>query len=160
MSLLIGKIEQNIAHIVNDLGCKIVRVALFGAGGGRTLQIMIEKEDGSSATIDDCEHVSRAVSVSLDVMDPISGRYNLEVSSAGIDRPLVKPEDFIRFCGSPIVVRTHTLKNDRKIFKGVLESATESGIKLSLHVPLSDGENSVELDYEEICGANIDGLKL
>ncbi len=160
MSLLTDKIEQHITGVVNDLGFQIVRVALFGSEGYRTLQIMIEKEDGSAVTIDDCEDVSKASSVSLDVMNPIKGRYNLEVSSAGMDRPLVTPKHFSRFCGSPVVVKTHVLKNDRKIFKGVLESATKNGIKLSLDSPLANGDDSVELGYDEISCANINGLKL
>lgn len=160
MSALTSKIENELSPITNELGCVIVRVSLFSYEKGKTLQIMIEKEDGNSATIDDCEKVSRAISIELDVLNPISGQYNLEVSSTGVDRPLTKPEDFMRFCEKPVVVKTFVLKNDKKIFKGTLESASENGIKLLLDTPLSDGGNSIELTYDEISSAHIDGFKL
>ena len=160
MSTSIEKIETEISPLVKDLGCEVVRVALFGSNKTKTLQIMIEKDDGSCVTIDDCENVSRALSINLDVMDPINGNYNLEVSSTGIDRPLTKPKDFVRFCQNPVIVKTYVLKNERKIFKGVLESAAENGIKIMLDTPLPDGSDSVELEYGEISSANIDGFKI
>ena len=132
---------------------------LFARDKSRTLQIMIERLDGASVSIDDCERVSKMVSVSLDVHNPIRGRYNLEVSSTGIDRPLVSPNDFIRFVGNPVVVRTHASKWDRKTFKGNLESADECGIKITLDSPLSNDESIVNLVYEEICSAHIYGFK-
>ena len=160
MSALTSKIESELSPITKELGCVIVRVAIFTHEDGKTLQIMLEKEDGNPATIGDCEKVSRAISIELDVLNPITGHYTLEVSSTGIDRPLSKPEDFMRFCEKPVVVKTFVLKNDKKIFKGTLESASENGIKLLLDTPLSDGGNSIEFTYDEISSAHIDGFKL
>lgn len=160
MSALTERIEKELAPLIRDQGCEIVRVALFNFEKNKTLQIMIEKQNGDSATIEDCEKVSREVSVSLDVMNPISGHYNLEVSSTGIDRPLTKPSDFVKFCGKPVVIKTYVLKNGRKIFKGNLESASENGITLVLDAPLQDGNIKVDLPFEEINAAHIDGFKI
>lgn len=160
MSASTTKIEEEITPLVRDLDCEVVRVAFFDHGRDKILQVMIEKSDGTSATITDCEKVSRTLSVKLDVMDPITGRYRLEVSSTGIDRPLVKPKDFIKFCGKPVVVKTYVSKGGCKTFKGSLESASENGIKLSLDVPLDDGSDTVALSYEEISNAHIDGFRI
>ena len=160
MSGLTEKIEEEITPLVRDLGCEIVRVAIFDHGKDKILQIMIEEKDGSSATINDCEKVSRALSIKLDVMDPIKDRYSLEVSSTGIDRPLVKPSDFIKFCGKPVVIKTYVSKKGCKTFKGNLDSASENDIKLTLDTPLNDGDNSIVLPYEEISSAHIDGFRI
>ncbi len=159
MSGLTEKIEEEITPLVKSLNCEVVRVTILEHGRDKILQIMIEEKDGSPATITDCEKVSRALSVKLDVMDPIKERYSLEVSSTGIDRPLVKPSDFIKFCGKPVVVKTYVLKNGSKIFKGNLESASENDIKLTLDTPLNGGGDSITLLYEEISSAHIDGFK-
>lgn len=160
MSALTEKIEKELTPLVRELDCEIVRVMLFNSEKNKTLQLMIEKANGDSATIGDCEKISRAVSVSLDVMNPIKGQYNLEVSSTGVDRPLTKPADFLKFCKKPVVVKTYVLKNERKIFKGCLEFASENGINLTLDTPLQNGNNSIDLSYEEISSAYIDGFKV
>ncbi|MDR0695344.1 MAG: ribosome maturation factor RimP [Holosporales bacterium] len=160
MSVLLEKIERSISGIVAELGCSIVRVQFLNKGkGNKTLQLMIEKKDGSPCNITDCERVSRSVSVSLDVIDCIDGRYDLEVSSAGIDRPLVKTADFARFCGNPVVVRTHGAKNERQLYKGNLEFVSEDGIKVVLNAPLLDGTSVINLRFEEINNAHIDGTR-
>ena len=93
--------EARIANIVepaiNDLGYRLVRVRLSGMNG-LTLQIMAERPDGTMG-IDDCEAVSRAISPVLDIEDPVNAAYNLEVSSPGIDRPLVRRSDFETWSG-------------------------------------------------------------
>ncbi len=158
MSILTEQIENYIEPIVNDLGFLTVRVAFIGASKTKTLQLMIERRDENAVTIENCETVSRAVSVALDSMDPIKGQYNLEVSSTGIDRPLVKPSDYKRFVGKHIVLKTHVLKNERKTFKGILDSATEHGIKLYSNV-LEKNADIIEFEYNEIKYAHIDGSK-
>ena len=159
MSTLEGKIAEEITPLVQGLGYELVKVTLFHHGTNKVLQIMIERSDGNSVNIDDCQRISKALSLKLDVMDIIAGKYNLEVSSAGIDRPLVKPKDFIRFCHSNVVVRTHVAKFGCKNFKGSLEFASESGIKLKLDVPLKDNGDEISFLYEEISSAHIDGTK-
>ena len=84
-----AKVAAIVEPAIEDLGYRLVRVKLSGS----TLQIMAERPDGSM-TVGGCEEISRTVSPLLDVDDPISGRYSLEVSSPGVDRPLVRPEDF------------------------------------------------------------------
>ncbi len=80
------------------MGYDIVRVLLSGKQRAR-LQIMVERRDGAGIRVDDCVSVSRTVAAILDVEDPISGSYELEVSSPGIDRPLTRLSDFARFAG-------------------------------------------------------------
>jgi ribosome maturation factor RimP len=153
---LATKIENEITPIVDDLGYGIVHVSIFGYEK-KTLQIMIERKDDGAITIDDCERVGRMLSIRLDVMDPVAGSYNLEVSSPGMDRPLVKPKDFIKFCGRYVVVKAQSVKDGRKVFKGLLKNASEDGIKLSVELPDCDG--LIELSYEDIESAHIDGSK-
>ena len=91
------QIEELIAPAVEAMGYDLVRVR-YGGGDQLTLQIMAERPDGTM-TVEECAEVSRAVSAILDVEDPIAGEYKLEVSSPGIDRPLVRLKDFERFKG-------------------------------------------------------------
>jgi ribosome maturation factor RimP len=156
---LTKKIENEISSLVHDLGYEIVRVTFFGLGRRKTLQIMVERLDGQPVSIQNCEEVSKAVSVSLDVIDPVSCRYILEISSPGVERPLIKPSDFVKFCGKPVVVMTYVLKSERKVFKGILEFASENDIKLRLYEPLPDKEGEIKLVYEEISNAYIDGSR-
>ncbi len=113
------RIERTIAPIVRELGFVIVRVRVFGVDRPR-LQIMVERHDGGSITVDDCADISRAVSAALIVDDPIAGSYTLEVSSPGIDRPLVRPEDFERFAGSEAKLTTKRVIDGQKRFRGLL----------------------------------------
>ena len=159
MATLENKIENELTPLVRELGCEIVKVALLQHGKSKVLQIMIERSDCASANIDDCQRISKALSLKLDVMNIITGQYNLEVSSAGIDRPLVKPKDFVRFCHSNVVIKTHVAKFGCKKFKGNLEFASESGIKLRLDVPLKGNGDDISFLYEEISSAHVDGTE-
>lgn len=93
-----------------------------------TLQIMIEPADLSMLTVDDCAKVSRAVSKILDEKDPIAGEYTLEVSSPGIDRPLTKPDHFVRFAGFDVKIETLSPVDGRKRFKGKVVSVDENSV--------------------------------
>ena len=155
MSSVVQRIEEYLNPAVKAMGYVIVRVALFGHGKNRTLQIMLEKNDGTSVNIDDCEIASKEISVLLDVLDPIKGHYNLEVSSTGLDRPLVKKEDYIKFCGNQVLVKTYTSKYNQKVFKGKLECANDTTIKLVSQCPFFNGDISIELRYDEISSAHI-----
>lgn len=103
--------------VVSELGFDLVRILTIG-NVNPTLQIMIERKDRKNIVVDDCALVSRAVSVVLDEKDPISGRYTLEVSSPGLDRPLTSLENFVRFCGFEAKVETDAEIEKRKRFKG------------------------------------------
>ena len=116
--------------VLADLGFRLVRVKLTGS----TLQIMAERPDGTFA-IEDCEAVSRAMSPLLDVEDVISARYHLEVSSPGIDRPLVRPSDFESWAGHETKIEMAVPVAGRKRFKGRLEGYTQGEVRLFIENP-------------------------
>src|SRR3546814_4087032 len=99
------EVDRIIAPSLEAMGYELVRVHLSGAGR-LTLQIMAERTDRATMTVEDCAEISRAVSALLDVEDPIAGPYTLEVSSPGIDRPLTPLADFDRFAGFDARVET------------------------------------------------------
>jgi ribosome maturation factor RimP len=107
--------------VLAGLGFRLVRVRISGLSGC-TLQIMAERADGTM-TIDDCEAISRALSPVLDVADPVAEAYRLEISSPGIDRPLVRRSDFERFAGHQIKVEMAISTEGRRRFRGVLLGA-------------------------------------
>ncbi|HYM73679.1 MAG TPA: ribosome maturation factor RimP [Stellaceae bacterium] len=101
------------------MGYRLVRVAFLGTRRA-TLQIMAERLDDVPMTVDDCTAISRSVSALLDVADPIADAYMLEVSSPGIDRPLVRPEDYDRFAGFEARIELSEPVAGRKRFRGRL----------------------------------------
>ena len=107
--------------VIAGLGFRLVRVKISGLSGC-TVQIMVERPDGTM-TIDDCETVSRALSPVLDVADPIDRAYRLEISSPGIDRPLVRRSDFERYAGGAIKVEMAVAIDGRRRFRGILLGA-------------------------------------
>ncbi len=148
------KIEDALCGAFNEMGYAIVRVQLSG-NIRKTLQIMIERQDGETINVDDCAKASRKASVILDVEDFVKGAYVLEMSSPGLNRPLVKVEDFKRFVGHLVVIRTQCLIGNRKNFQGTLESATETDIRVILKG--SDTEPvTVDIPYEQIHWARLD----
>ena len=116
---IIDRIEKIIEPTVNNLGFDIVRVLLSGDHNPR-LQIMAEPLDGRAMNVDDCAAISRAVSALLDVEDPVSSSYTLEVSSPGLDRPLVRLQHFERFAGYEARIETAMAIDGRKRFRGRL----------------------------------------
>ena len=113
------------APVLRDLGYRLVRVKL-SAQEGTTLQIMAERPDGTLG-VDDCEAISEALSPVLDVEDPVKQAYRLEISSPGIDRPLMRVSDFRRAVGFEAKVELHALMDGRKRFRGLIEALDESG---------------------------------
>ncbi len=114
------KIWQCVEPVVSSLGYEFVG-ALFGQGeGGNTLRVFIDKEGG--ILLDDCAAVSHQLSAVLDVEEPIQTHYVLEVSSPGIDRPLFNIEDFTRFKGNNVKVRTYDMILGRRNFRGRIDS--------------------------------------
>jgi ribosome maturation factor RimP len=107
--------------VIAELGFRLVRVRISGLSGC-TVQIMAERADGT-LTIDDCEAISRALSPVLDVADPVAQAYQLEVSSPGIDRPLVRRSDFERFAGHQVKVEMAVSTAGRRRFRGTLLGA-------------------------------------
>ena len=125
---------------LTSMGYELVRV--MSTGGQRpTLQIMAERLDRVGMTVDDCAAISRAVSALLDVEDPIKSAYQLEVSSPGIDRPLVKPADFDRFSGFEARVETDRQIEGQRKFRGRLLGLADEAVRLAL----PDGERQIPL---------------
>ena len=125
---------------IEAMGYELVRVLVTG-GRRPTLQIMAEKADGSGMSVDDCAGISRTISAVLDVEDPISGEYTLEVSSPGIYRPLTRVKDFRRYAGFEASVDMAEPIDGRKRFSGLLIGVddadrvlveTEPGVRCAL----------------------------
>ena len=116
------KIAAMIGPSIESMGYDLVRV-MFTGGKKAVLQIMAERSDRTQMTVEDCASISRAVSLIVDVEDPISGEYNLEVSSPGIDRPLVRPEDYDRFAGFEAKIELEVAVNGQKRFRGEVRGA-------------------------------------
>lgn len=127
-------VEQQVMTIIapslEAMGYRLVRVKQFSRPRGSTLQIMAERTDGVAMKVEDCEAISHNVSALLDVEDPISSAYDLEVSSPGIDRPLVCAEDFTRYVGFEAKIETSHPVEGRKRFRGVLQSADGGAVSI------------------------------
>lgn len=115
---------------LEDLGFRLVRVQVSGREGA-TLQIMAERPDGS-ISIDDCETISRQLSPLLDVHDPIRGAYRLEISSPGIDRPLVRPSDFEDWAGYEAKIEVREAIDGRRRFRGRLEGFEDGEVRMDV----------------------------
>ena len=141
MTELLRKIEDIVSPTVVGMGYELVRVAMSRGGG--TLQIMIEPADGRPMDVEDCATLSRALSAVLDVEDPIPSAYTLEVSSPGIDRPLTREKDYVRWAGHVARVETTQPIEGRRRFKGTLLGLEDGAIRIRLDdgqeaaVPLS-----------------------
>lgn len=148
-----ARIAAIVAPVLRGVGFRLVRVRLLSQNG-LTLQIMAERPDGTM-TVEDCEEVSRAVSPALDVEDPIEKAYHLEVSSPGIDRPLVRKSDFAAWQGHLAKVETSVLVADRKRFRGKIAASDESGVEIARDQPAYGEEPTVRLPYEAIAEARL-----
>jgi ribosome maturation factor RimP len=146
---LAANLAELIDPVLADLGFRLVRVALSGGastgGEGPVLQIMAERPDGTFS-IDDCATVSRELSPVLDAYDPLSGAYRLEVSSPGIDRPLVRPSDFEDWSGYEAKIELSQPVNGRKRFRGIIEG-------------FEDGEVRIECELDKV-GVQILGFPM
>ena len=145
--------ETLIEPTIVAMGYDLVRVRL-GGGAEPTLQIMAERLDGATMTVEDCEAISRAISAKLDVEDPIASAYTLEVSSPGIDRPLVRPKDYARFAGHAARIETRAPVEGRRRFTGKITAATESHVRVAIE-GATEGEGEVEIPIAEISRAKL-----
>lgn len=156
-------IEARVAHIVEpilqELGYRLVRIRL-SAMSGQTLQIMAERPDGAMS-VEDCEAVSHALSPVLDVEDPIAGAYHLEISSPGIDRPLVRAGDFLRWTGHVAKLEMRSLVDGRRRFKGRIVAANERTVSLRREDVGEAAPKDIDLKLSDIAEARLvlsDGL--
>ena len=139
--------------VMGGMGYRLVRVKISGLDGC-TVQIMAERPDGTM-TVEDCEAVSRALSPVLDVADPIDRPYRLEVSSPGMDRPLVRRSDFVRFAGHRIKVDMATAIKGRRRFRGVLLGVEDDAARLRRDDAALGEADEVVLPIEEMAEAKL-----
>ncbi len=129
------RLESKLAAIIAPrlalMRVELVRVAVLGRERP-TVQVMADRADGSQITVEDCEQISHDVSAAIDVDDPIPGAWTLEVSSAGIDRPLTRVKDWNRFAGHLARVETFFPQNGRKRFAGIVLGADAAAARIRL----------------------------
>ena len=122
------RIADIIEPVIVPMGYRLVRVRLLNQNG-LTLQVMAERNDGTM-TVEDCEALSMAISPVLDVEDPVDKAYHLEMSSPGIDRPMVRKSDFSRWAGHIVKCETSVLIDNRKRFRGKIADVDAEGFTL------------------------------
>lgn len=141
-------IERIITPTLDSLGYELVRVQLAG-GIRKTLQVMAEPKTGRNMSLEDCAELSRAISAVLDVEDPISDAYSLEVSSPGIDRPLTRLKDFERYDGYEVKIETSEMIDGRRRFRGTLRGIEDN--EVLLEIP----EGTIGLDFAWLSDAKL-----
>lgn len=147
------KIRHIIEGPLNNLGYGVVQVRFIESEKPK-LEILIERLDFAPVTVEDCMRANRTASTHLDVEDPIHKAYMLEVSSAGIDRPLVDVKDYYRFVGYKVNLQTLVTIGGSKKFKGFIERVSESHVCIRSEIPLI--EAVVEVSFEEVSKAKLD----
>jgi len=141
------------APVLQGMGYRLVRIKISGEHGC-TVQVMAERPDGTML-IDDCEAVSRALSPVLDIADPIDRAYRLEISSPGIDRPLVRRSDFERYAGHLVKVEMAVAHQGRKRFRGTLGGVEGNAVRLTRDEVPAGEDADVCLVMEEIADARL-----
>lgn len=143
-----ARIQDLIEPTITDMGFDVVRVQV---SGGQTIkvQIMAEPSSGGNMTVDDCARISRAVSAVMDVEDPIVDAYTLEVSSPGLDRPLVRLQDFDRFSGFEAKIELQRVVDGRRKFSGRLIGTADENVSIDI-----SGE-TVSVAFDDIAKAKL-----
>lgn len=157
----LNQIRDIVGRVAGTHGVEVVEVEMRGAAKSRTLRITIDKPEG--VTHEDCANVSREVSTILDVEDAVPGNsYILEVSSPGLDRKLLRAQDYVRSTGSRIKVMTREPVNNNRHFEGKLESFENGKLLLDLSAARKkkmrpkEGESlNVEIDLRNVEKANL-----
>jgi len=142
------KLTGLLEPVIAGLGYELVGLQLLNQGAGRLLRIYIDAEQGVG--LQDCQQASAQLSAVLDVEDPISGNYSLEISSPGSDRPLFKLEHYQRFIGQQVKIRLRLALEGRKRFAGKLLSANEDEVVVEID------EGPVYLPLQQIESARLD----
>lgn len=148
-----ARIAMIVQPVLRGAGYRLVRVRLSGQNG-LTLQIMAERADGTM-TVQDCEELSKAVSPLLDVEDVIDKAYHLEVSSPGIDRPLVRKSDFSQWIGHLIKLETSMPVAERKRFRGKIAETSEDVVVIERDVASYGDEPVVRIPFDAISDARL-----
>ena len=142
-----SKVEDLIIPVIQGNNLDLVDVQYVKEGKEWYLRIFIDKPDG--ITLDDCEVVSREVGQLLDENDPLKTSYILEVSSPGIERPLKKEKDYLRFLGSKVTVKTFDTIDGQKKFIGYLKEFKEGIVTLTVN------EKDINISLDKIASANL-----
>jgi ribosome maturation factor RimP len=150
---LAARVAAIVEPVLEQLSFRLVRVRISGMDGC-TVQIMAERPDGTM-TIEDCELVSRALSPVLDVADPIERAYRLEISSPGLDRPLVRRSDFERFAGNVVKIEMALALDGRRRFRGTLLGVDGDKARLRRTDAAADENPDVFLPIEEMAEAKL-----
>ena len=140
-----GKVAEIIEPVIQSMGYQLVRIRTTGENG-LTLQIMAERPDGSMS-VQDCEAVSLAIAPVLEVEDPIERAYHLEMSSPGIDRPMVRKGDFTRWAGHILKCETSVMVEGRKRFRGWIGEVDEIGFVIERDDPSLDEEAILTIPF-------------
>jgi ribosome maturation factor RimP len=142
------RIRAIIGPSVEALGYSVVNIRV-PEGNRRTLQVMAERTDSKGMTLDDCTLISQTVSALLDVEDPITSAYSLEVCSPGIDRPLFNAADFARYVGHAVKLEVLLPMNGRKRFNGIIQKADDT------HVVIAFDNTEAEIAIDNIRQAKL-----
>ena len=147
MDGIVKRIEELAIPLLAAEGIELVDVEFKREGHGQVLRFLIDREGG--VDLDACSRASETLSRMLDSEDPISSSYDLEVCSPGIERPLSRPEDFIRYSGSKAHIKTRRKILERKHFTGIIAAATEEAVTIE-----QEGVEVV-IPYEEVSRAHL-----
>jgi ribosome maturation factor RimP len=148
-----ARVSAVAAPVLQGMGYRLVRIRISGEHGC-TVQIMAERPDGSMQ-IEDCEAVSRALSPVLDIADPIDRAYRLEISSPGIDRPLVRRSDFERHAGHLVKIEMAVPHQGRKRFRGTLAGVEGAAVRLHRDDAGAGEAADIALVMEDIADARL-----
>jgi len=148
-----ARIAAIVAPVLRTIGFRLVRARLTSQNG-LTLQIMAERDDGTMS-VEDCEEVSRAISPVLDVEDPVDKAYHLEVSSPGIDRPLVRKSDFDAGIGHLVKLETSVLVDNRKRFRGKIAEVGPDAVTIERDAPAEGEQPLARVPFETIAEARL-----
>ncbi len=147
-----NSVIENILHIAEPLlvgkNMELVDLEFRKEGVGKVLRIFIDKADG--VTVEDCANISRELSTLMDVNETIEEKYVLEVSSPGLRRPLKKIDDFKKFKGKLVLIKTKEPIDNRKVFKGYLKDTNDEGIEMDIDGLL------YSLSFQQIHKANLE----
>lgn len=153
-----ARIASAISPTLEGLGYELVRILVLGRERP-TVQVMADRADGAQISVEDCERITHAVSAVLDVDDPLPGAWNLEVSSAGIDRPLTRPKDWVRFAGHLARAEMVAPVDGRRRFTGTIVGADAHEARLRLEdgtevvLPLADLRRAKLMLTDELIAA-------
>lgn len=144
---VVAAIEGYAAPVLESMGMELIEVQFRREGHGWVVRLYIDREEG--VTLDDCAGVSREISTWLEVEDLIEHAYHLEVSSPGLERPLKKRKDYVRFAGRKARIKLREPLNEQKVFIGIIDQVDEERVVL-----IAD-EKPVSLSFDNIAKARL-----